>query len=245
MTCRIRRPWDALADAPDLADIFICQFGGDTDAYRAAVADAYVAGLAEDRPDHAVSPGRRTFPWVARQILHRPPRQGHTRVVAVDGGSGAGKTTFAASLADALDAPAVHTDDVAWWEDFFDWTHLLWPTPSGSTPTGSLRWIVECTGRRGPGSGGKERRPKSATSTKTARGRADLIVSNDAAAAPLDATPGVVIARTATWTRVARPRSPTGSPHSQDVGRPSTSPRLLSRRSCSRAGPATVRGPRG
>jgi PPOX class probable FMN-dependent enzyme len=43
--------WDALAGAPDLAEIFICQFGGDTDEYRAAVADAYVEGLAEDRPD--------------------------------------------------------------------------------------------------------------------------------------------------------------------------------------------------
>jgi PPOX class probable FMN-dependent enzyme len=42
--------WDALANAPDLAEIFICQFGGDTDEYRAAVADAYVEGLAEDRP---------------------------------------------------------------------------------------------------------------------------------------------------------------------------------------------------
>jgi PPOX class probable FMN-dependent enzyme len=42
--------WDALADAPDLAEIFSCQFGGDTDEYRAAVAAAYTAGLAEDRP---------------------------------------------------------------------------------------------------------------------------------------------------------------------------------------------------
>src|SRR5829696_8574819 len=47
-------------------------------------------------------------------------------VVAVDGRSGAGKTTVAAALAEALRASAVlHTDDFAWHHSFFGWTELL------------------------------------------------------------------------------------------------------------------------
>ena len=47
-------------------------------------------------------------------------------VIAVDGHSGSGKSTVAAHLA-ATDATAVivHTDDVAWWESYFGWDHLL------------------------------------------------------------------------------------------------------------------------
>jgi uridine kinase len=46
------------------------------------------------------------------------------RVVAIDGHGGAGKTTLAARLATALDnAPVVHTDDFASWDDPLDW----WP----------------------------------------------------------------------------------------------------------------------
>lgn len=40
--------WDALDDAPDLAEIYTCQFGGDLGAYRATLADAYADGLARD-----------------------------------------------------------------------------------------------------------------------------------------------------------------------------------------------------
>ena len=46
-------------------------------------------------------------------------------IVAVDGRSASGKTTFAARLARALNAPTVHTDDVAWHHSFFDWWPLL------------------------------------------------------------------------------------------------------------------------
>lgn len=47
-----------------------------------------------------------------------------TRVVAVDGGGGAGKTSFARHLASALGGCAiVHTDDFASWADPLDW----WP----------------------------------------------------------------------------------------------------------------------
>jgi hypothetical protein len=66
-----------------------------------------------------------TFAALAADVLAQPPRRGSTRIVAVDGGSAAGKSTFAARLASALDAPVLHTDDVAWWESFFGWWPLL------------------------------------------------------------------------------------------------------------------------
>ena len=57
-----------------------------------------------------------------------PPRCGRTRLAAVDGPGGAGKTTFAARLAHALDGPpVVHGDDfylpmdgdpLRWWRPF-------------------------------------------------------------------------------------------------------------------------------
>jgi uridine kinase len=43
-----------------------------------------------------------TFVALARDVLARPPRLGRVRLVAIDGPSGAGKTTFAARLARAL-----------------------------------------------------------------------------------------------------------------------------------------------
>ena len=47
-------------------------------------------------------------------------------VIAVDGRSGAGKTTVANTLQKQLvDAAVVHTDDVAWYESFFGWDGLL------------------------------------------------------------------------------------------------------------------------
>ena len=47
-----------------------------------------------------------------------------TRIVAVDGKGGAGKSTFAARLAAELDdAEIVRTDDFASWDNPFDW----WP----------------------------------------------------------------------------------------------------------------------
>src|SRR5665647_1501205 len=48
-----------------------------------------------------------------RVIGHAPPRCGATKVVAIDGPSGAGKTDFAAALAERLpDAHVVHMDDL-------------------------------------------------------------------------------------------------------------------------------------
>ncbi|MEL6892993.1 MAG: hypothetical protein AAFP84_15485 [Actinomycetota bacterium] len=58
---------------------------------------------------------------LAESIRDRP---GPVRIVAVDGPGGAGKSTFAALLSDALDgAPTVHTDDFASANNPIDW----WP----------------------------------------------------------------------------------------------------------------------
>ena len=83
-------------------------------------------------------------PWFAvslGEVLERlavPPADPPCRrVVAVDGRSGAGKTTFAARLAGALPGSVVvHTDDVAWHHSFFDWQgpmleHVLEPARAG------------------------------------------------------------------------------------------------------------------
>lgn len=47
-------------------------------------------------------------------------------VVAVDGRSAGGKSTLSSRLLGVLSgAEVVHTDDVAWWHDFFGWDDLL------------------------------------------------------------------------------------------------------------------------
>jgi uridine kinase len=44
-----------------------------------------------------------------------------TRIVAIDGPGGAGKSSLAEWLARELDAPVIHTDDFASWENPVDW----------------------------------------------------------------------------------------------------------------------------
>jgi uridine kinase len=65
---------------------------------------------------------------LATEILARPPRLGPVRLVAVDGPSGAGKTTFADRLARALPGPTaiVHTDDLldGWADQLTFWRRL-------------------------------------------------------------------------------------------------------------------------
>ena len=53
----------------------------------------------------------------------RPPAGMRTRIVAVDGLGGAGKSSFARRLARALRGTIVQTDDFASWENPVDW----WP----------------------------------------------------------------------------------------------------------------------
>ena len=51
---------------------------------------------------------------------------GRPRLLAVDGRSGSGKSTLVAGLAATVPGTAVvHTEDVAWYHDFFDWADLL------------------------------------------------------------------------------------------------------------------------
>ena len=75
-----------------------------------------------DLPDGepAFGPWRPASPADVLDALGRP------RVLAVDGRSGAGKTTFVSRLVTAAPGAAVvHTDDVAWYQDFFEWADLL------------------------------------------------------------------------------------------------------------------------
>jgi uridine kinase len=69
-------------------------------------------------------------------LAQRLNRLAHPTVIAIDGRSASGKTTFAKHLANALNAPLVHTDDIAWYHSFFDWwplaiEHILEPFRAG------------------------------------------------------------------------------------------------------------------
>ncbi|GAB97626.1 hypothetical protein KILIM_076_00110 [Kineosphaera limosa NBRC 100340] len=58
--------------------------------------------------------------------LRRALTSGERVAVALDGRSAAGKSTLAARLAEGQsDWCVVHTDDVSWYESFFDWAPLL------------------------------------------------------------------------------------------------------------------------
>jgi hypothetical protein len=72
-------------------------------------------------------------PWTVRthtelvaDVLARAAVSGRPAIVAVDGRSGAGKTTLAEALAlVAGDGHVLHTDDFAWNEPLFTWGFLL------------------------------------------------------------------------------------------------------------------------
>jgi cytidylate kinase len=69
---------------------------------------------------------------VVSLVSSREPRCGSTRLVAVDGPSGAGKTTLASDLAAALAAPTIHMDDLyPGWEGLRAATHRV------------TEWVVE------------------------------------------------------------------------------------------------------
>jgi uridine kinase len=72
-----------------------------------------------------------SFQALATRLLGEPARVGGTRLVAVDGPSGAGKTVFAERLAGAIrgegvDVPVVHTDDLldGWSDQVSFWPRL-------------------------------------------------------------------------------------------------------------------------
>ena len=82
----------------------------------------------------------RTYRELALYIRAKPPRFGpQTRLVAVDGPSGSGKSHFADRLAEALEAPLIHTDDLldGWDDQFTFWARLerqvLSPLRQGKT----------------------------------------------------------------------------------------------------------------
>jgi uridine kinase len=70
--------------------------------------------------------GEGSFAELAALVLSCPPRLGPVRLVAIDGPSGAGKTSFADRLARELGAPVVHTDDLldGWDDQFTFWARL-------------------------------------------------------------------------------------------------------------------------
>ena len=59
---------------------------------------------------------------IVAEIL-RAPHVGATRIVAVDGRAGSGKSSLARRLAERTGATVVHTDDFAAWDDLAGW----WP----------------------------------------------------------------------------------------------------------------------
>lgn len=65
-------------------------------------------------------------PWRVVPVTALPGLLGAPAVLGVDGRAGGGKSTLAGRLAAAVPGAAVaHTDDIAWYESFFDWVHLL------------------------------------------------------------------------------------------------------------------------
>ncbi|WP_406348897.1 hypothetical protein OHA44_32100 [Streptomyces sp. NBC_00144] len=63
---------------------------------------------------------------LAAAIRARPVSCGPVRLIAVDGHAGSGKSTFSATLAEALGGvPVLHLDDLATHQELFDWTGRL------------------------------------------------------------------------------------------------------------------------
>jgi uridine kinase len=63
-------------------------------------------------PNMVRSAGVMTVAPLARRLAGTEPRLGRTRLIAVDGRSGAGKTWLAGELAAPLGAPVIHMDDL-------------------------------------------------------------------------------------------------------------------------------------
>src|ERR1700683_821452 len=103
---------------------------------------------------------RMTFGQLAGGIRARCAERGRSRIVGVDGMSGAGKTGFAQRLAAELGAPCLCTDDfVPGWDGLEESVRLLvnWvlrPLAEGR-PARWQRydWMAGCPGARGGGAG--------------------------------------------------------------------------------------------
>jgi hypothetical protein len=73
---------------------------------------------------HAEEPA--AGPWRVVPVAGVPALLGDPVVLGVDGRAGGGKSTFAERLTAVVPGAAVvHTDDIAWYESFFGWEHLL------------------------------------------------------------------------------------------------------------------------
>ena len=62
-------------------------------------------------------------PLIQAARSSRAPAGVATRLIAIDGPGGAGKTTLAARMAEELKAAVIHTDEFASWDNPIDW----WP----------------------------------------------------------------------------------------------------------------------
>jgi hypothetical protein len=90
---------------------------------------------------------------LARTLAALPPSCGHTRLVAVDGHAGSGKSTFAGLLAAALGrAPVLPLDSLATHEELFAWTGRLEEQVTGPLRRGEparyrpYDWHTRCFG---------------------------------------------------------------------------------------------------
>ena len=95
-------------------------------------------------------------PWTVRthtelvtDLLARAPVSSRPAIVAVDGRSGAGKTTLAEALARAAGGHVVHSDDFAWHEPLFGWGHLLRAALLELCDTGALDHLPPAWAARG------------------------------------------------------------------------------------------------
>jgi chloramphenicol 3-O-phosphotransferase len=95
--------------------------------------------------DHAAGHVAERVAEIVALVDAREARCGTTHLVAIDGPSGAGKTTLAAQVAAALAAPTVHMDDLyPGWDGLHAATARLWswvaePLQSGH-PARYRRW---------------------------------------------------------------------------------------------------------
>jgi uridine kinase len=88
---------------------FLCRASADRNCFGAALADKMKSSIDD----------------IVQAVRMRPAPDGmRTKIVAIDGCGGAGKTALASRLAEALgNAQVLHTDDFASWDNPIDW----WP----------------------------------------------------------------------------------------------------------------------